>query len=160
MKKLLTVSAVVFLMIFTAGLATAKTPVSIFPFTGTGDLYSVTDVGVTATTTATITVHEASNGLFNGTIVYGTSPSQTTINFSAVLDSQGVYTFNGQIFAVGAAPSGSVSLVASETVTGGFTISKRKEPGSKHKDLAAAIEFKTLDASATSYAGLLFTEAQ
>jgi hypothetical protein len=156
MKKLLTVSAVVFLMIFTAGLATAKTPVSIFPFTGTGDLYSVTDVGVTATTTATITVHEASNGLFNGTIVYGTSPSQTTINFSAVLDSQGVYTFNGQtVVLVSPAPSVSVGIPGPVTVTGAFIITKEKEPGVKHKDLAAAIQFRTLG-NGESFAGFLF----
>ena len=169
MKKLLTVSAIVFLMIFTAGLATAKKVASIFPFTGTGELSSVSDTGVVgAATSATITVNEASNGLFNGTIVYGTSPSQTTINFSAVLDSEGRYTLNGLILAVDAAPSvsaapgGSVSLVAVEPVTGGFTISQHKTPSSpKHAKgvPAAAIGFRTLN-TGTTYSGLLFTEAE
>lgn len=158
MKKLLTVSAVVFLMIFTAGLATAKKPVSIFPFTGTGDLFSINDTGTTGTpVSATITVFET-DGLFYGTITYGS----TTFAFSAVLDSKGVYNFRGQTAAVDAAPKASVSpdpsvgIFATETVTGGFTISEQKVPGSKHKVLAAAIEFRTLDPFATSYAGILF----
>ena len=99
MKKLLTVSAVVFLMIFTAGLATAKAPVPIFPFTATGDISSVTDIGATATSTATITVNEV-DGLFHGTIAIASSG--ITIDFSAVLDSEGVYTFKGQTVVVDA----------------------------------------------------------
>jgi hypothetical protein len=145
MKKLLIISAVVFLVIFTAGLATAKTVGPTFPFTGTGDLFSVSDTGVVgATTSATITVNEASNGLFWGTIVIA-SPS-VTINFSAVLDSQGVYTFNG---------SGDDGDV---TALGSFIITKEKEPGIKHKDFAAAIQFKTLGIvlPGGSWAGILF----
>ena len=42
MKILITVSAVVFLMILTTGLATAKkVPVPTFPFTATGDTFRV-----------------------------------------------------------------------------------------------------------------------
>lgn len=160
MKKLLTVSAVVFLMIFTAGLATAKAPVPIFPFTATGDISSVTDIGATATSTATITVNEV-DGLFHGTIAIASSG--ITIDFSAVLDSEGVYTFKGQTVVVDAVHAGLVGITVSEAVTGAFTISKHKNPAlPKHSKevLAAAIGFRTQDPSATSYAGLLFTEAE
>jgi hypothetical protein len=156
MKKLLTISAVVFLMIFTAGLAAAKKPVVSFPFTGTGDLVSINDTGATGTpVSATITVNKT-GGLFWGTIVYGT----TTIQFSAVQDISGVYSFTGQTVPATAAsdvaPAIRLAVFATETVTGAFTISEQKEPGSKHKVFAAAIEFMTLDPFATSYAGLLF----
>ncbi len=161
MKKLLTVSAVVFLMIFTAGLAAAKAPVSIFPFTGTGDIISVTDTGVTGgPLSATITVNEV-DGLFYGTIVYGS----TQINFSAVRDSSGVYTFKGQTVSLTAssdvslAPAIRLAVSVTDPVQGAFTISKQKNPAlPKHAKevLAAAIGFRTLDPLATSYAGLLF----
>jgi hypothetical protein len=161
MKKFLTVSVVVFLMIFTAGLATAKAPVPIFPFTATGDLFSVTSAGTTGgPLSATITVNEA-GGLFYGTIVIASSG--ITIDFSAVLDSEGVYTLNGQTVVVDAARAGLVGITVSETVTGAFTISKHKNPAlTKHAKevLAAAIELRTLDPLATSYAGLLYTEAE
>jgi hypothetical protein len=122
-----------------------------------GDLFSVSDTGVVgATTSATITVNEASNGLFWGTIVYGATGSQTTVDFSAVLDSQGVYTFNGQtVVLVSPAPSVSVGIPGPVTVTGAFIITKEKEPGVKHKDLAAAIQFRTLG-NGESFAGFLF----
>ncbi len=157
MKKLLTVSAVILLMIFTAGLSTASAASAVF-FGGAGNLFSVTDAGETATTTATITVNEA-GGLFYGTITIA-SPA-TTIDFSAVLDSKGVYTFNGQIVEiVSPAPAASAGI-AIANVEGAFTISKHKNPVlAKHakKVLAAAIEFKTLG-TGESYAGLLFNEA-
>jgi hypothetical protein len=159
MKKLLTVSAVILLMIFTAGLSTASAASAVF-FGGAGNLFSVTDAGETATTTATITVNEAGGGLFYGTITIA-SPA-TTIDFSAVLDSKGVYTFNGQIVEiVSPAPAASVGI-AFANVEGAFTISKHKNPVlAKHakKVLAAAIEFKTLG-TGESYAGLLFNEAE
>lgn len=145
MKKLITISAIVFLMIFTAGLATARTVGPTFPFTGVGDLFSLSDTGVVETTTsATIIVNEASNGLFWGTIVYGASGSQTTVDFSAVLDSQGVYSFSGR-----------TTDTFPFTVTGSFIITKESEPGIKHKDLAALIEFRTLG-TGMSFAGTLF----
>jgi len=160
MKKLLTVSAVVLLMIFTAGLSTATAASAVF-FGGTGNLISLTDLGSPPTTTATITVNEASNGLFYGTIVI-TSPA-TTIDFSAVRDSTGAYIFNGQTVTVDSAPTASVGTPAPVIVKGAFTISNHKNPAlPRHAKavLAAAIEFSTLDPSATSYAGLLFNEAE
>ena len=141
MKKLPTISAVVFLMVFTAGLASAKTPALSFPFMATGDLVSVTDGGTTGgPVSATITVHEVS-GLFWGTIVLETSPTITTIDFSAVKDLSGVYSFNGVV--VGTTP-------ANIPVQGAFVISIHKVPVLNTKVNAAAIEFGTL---ATSTAG-------
>jgi len=143
MKKLLTISAVVFLMIFTAGLATAKAPVSIYPFVGTGDLFSLSDTGVPgAVTSAQITIYEV-DGLFWGTIVYGS----TTIEFSAVQDVNGAFSLNGVV--VGTTP-----LVP---VRGGYVISKQKEPGVRHKAPAVSIEFGTL---ATSTAGTATTAGE
>ena len=142
MKKLLTIGAIVFLMIFTAGLATAKTTAPLFPFTGTGDLFSISDTGTPgAVVSATITITEV-DGLFWGTIVYGS----TTINFSAVHDVTGAYSLNG--------------VVASDNspVQGGFVISLQKEPGIKHKVNAASIEFGILGGTdiGWSFAGVLF----
>ena len=74
MKILITVSAVVFLMIFTTGLATAKKPpVPTFPFfILTGEVVSVTDTGVEdAPSFTSIYIYEASNGLFWGAIFPG-----------------------------------------------------------------------------------------
>jgi hypothetical protein len=163
MKKLLTVSAVVLLMIFTAGLAAAKAPVSIFPFTGTGDIFSVTDTGVTGgPLSATITVNEV-DGLFYGTIVLATLGFE--IDFSAVRDSSGVYAFKGQTVSltassdVSVAPAVRLAALLTDPVQGAFTISKQKNPAlPKHAKevLAATIGFRTLDPLATSYAGLLF----
>ena len=92
MKKFLTISAVVFLMVFTAGFATAKkVPFPVFPFTGTGDVFSVTNTGTLGgATAATITINNA-DGLFWGTLVFGA----ITVEFSAVEDSSGVFTLNG-----------------------------------------------------------------
>jgi hypothetical protein len=61
MRKLLIGSAIVFLMIFTAGLATAAQSASLFPFTTTtGTLYFVSGTGtVTSDTTAAITLNQA-----------------------------------------------------------------------------------------------------
>ena len=114
MKILTTVSTVVFLMILTTGLATAKkVPVPTFPFTATGVTYYVYSTGPPVGEFLTdITVYEASNGLFYGTITWG--PSQ--IVFSAAQDSSGVYNFNGL-------ESGTY------TVTGTFTITYVKHHG-------------------------------
>ncbi len=150
MKILTTVSAVVFLMILTASLATAKKPVLTFPFTGTGDLFSITDGGNTGgPLSATITVNET-GGLFWGTIAYGPN----TINFSAVHDVNGTYSLNGIVEGT-AVP-----------VQGGFVISLQKVPGLKAKAFAASIEFGTLATFASgspvvtnagqSFAGVLF----
>jgi len=142
MKKLLTISAVVFLMIFTAGLSTAKkTTAPLFPFTGVGDLFSISDTGTPgAVTSATINITEV-DGLFYGTIVYGS----TTINFSAVHDVTGAYSLNG-VTGDGSA------------VQGGFVISLQKEPGISHKVNAASIEFGILGGAdiGWSFAGVLF----
>ena len=61
MRKLLTGSVIVFLMIFTAGLATAVQTASVFPFiTTTGTLYFVSGTGaVTSDARATITINQA-----------------------------------------------------------------------------------------------------
>ena len=145
MKKLLTISAVVFLMIFTAGLAPAKTAAPVFPFTGTGDLFSISDTGTPGgLVAATINITEV-DGLFYGTIVYGA----TTIQFSAVRDVNGAFSLNGVVEGT-AVP-----------VQGGFVISLQKEPGIKHKVLAVSIEFGTLGTGTgatigDSFAGVLF----
>ncbi len=115
MKILTTISAVVFFMILTTGLATAKTPVPTFPFTATGVtsalLYTGAELGPYSTD---ITVNEASNGLFFGTINWGGNP----IVFSAAKDSSGVYNLNGL-------------LSGTYTVTGTFTITYVKHKGFK-----------------------------
>ncbi len=150
MRKLLTIGAVVFLMVFTAGLATAKKPVLTFPFTGTGDLFSITDGGNTGgPLSATITVNET-GGLFWGTIAYGS----TRINFSAVHDANGTYSLNGIVEGTPV------------PVQGAFVISLQKVPGLKAKAFAATIEFGTLASFASgspvvtnageSFAGVLF----
>jgi hypothetical protein len=145
MKKLLTISAVVFLMVFTAGLASAKTPVVSFPFTGTGDLFTMTDTGTAGgPISTTITVHEVS-GLFWGTIVLATSPTATTIQFSAVRDVSGAFSFNGVV--EGSTPP--------QAIQGGFVISQQKVPGLKTKVFAASIEYGALGLG-ESWAGVLF----
>ena len=135
MKILTTVSAVVFLMILTTGLATAKkVPVPTFPFTATGDIFSVSDGGVAGVPFSTdITVYEAGNGLFWGTITFGT----TTIEFSAVKDSSGVYTLNGQL------------NPGTLTVIGKFTITYVK-----HEGFEAAIQWD-YPGIGSSFAGTL-----
>ncbi|MGO9311883.1 MAG: hypothetical protein ACLQDI_04000 [Syntrophobacteraceae bacterium] len=143
MKKFLTISAVVFLMVFTAGFATAKkVPFPVFPFTGTGDVFSVTNTGTLGgATVATITVNNA-DGLFWGTLVFGA----ITVEFSAVEDSSGVFTLNG-IETIG----------GSAIVQGAFIIAKEKEPGIKGKIPAVAIQFRILGVPGTpSYAGFLY----
>ncbi len=113
MKILNTVSAVVFLMILTTGLATAKkVPVPTFPFVATGDTFVVGDTGAVVEKQTVITVYEAGNGLFYGTIDWGGNP----IVFSAAKDSSGVYNLNG-------IESGAY------TVTGAFTITYVKKKG-------------------------------
>ena len=114
MKILTTVSTVVFLMILTTGLATAKkVPVPTFPFTATGVIPYVIDTGfVLGPYSTDITVNEASNGLFFGTINWGGNP----IVFSAAKDSSGVYNLNGL-------------LGGTFTVTGTFTITYVKHKG-------------------------------
>ena len=134
MKILITVSAVVFLMILTTGLATAKkVPVPTFPFTATGDTFRVNASGNVFKYPTEVTVYEI-DGLFYGTINFGAA----TIAFSAVLDSAGVYTLHG-IEIVGGALS----------VTGKFTITYVK-----HKGFETAIQFGTIG-SGESFAGTL-----
>jgi hypothetical protein len=143
MKKLLTISAVVFLLIFTAGFATAKrVPFPVFPFTGVGDVFSVTNTGTLGgATAANITVNNA-DGLFWGTLVFGA----ITVEFSAVEDSSGVFTLNG-IETIG----------GSATVQGAFIIAREKEPGIRGKVPAVAIQFRILGVAGTpSYAGFLY----
>src|SRR5208283_1706948 len=114
MKILTTVSAVVFLMILTTGLATAKKPpVPTFPFTATGVTPYVTDDGSVGEVLPVITVDKASNGLFYGTISFDISK----IAFSAALDSFGVYNLNG------------IQTPGNFTVTGKFTITYVKHHG-------------------------------
>ncbi len=114
MKILTTVSAVVFFMILTTGLATAKKPpVPTFPFTATGVTPFVTDDGSVGEVLSVITVNKAGNGLFYGTINYGISQ----IAFSAVLDSAGFYNLNG------------IQSPGNFTVTGAFTITYVKHHG-------------------------------
>ena len=116
MKILITVSAVVFLMILTTGLATAKkVPVPTFPFTATGDTFLVEDTGAMDEQLSVITVYEAGNGLFYGTIDWGGIP----IVFSAAKDSSGVYNLNG----IESPGTGNF------TVTGKFTITYVKKKG-------------------------------
>jgi hypothetical protein len=113
MKILTTISAVVFLMILTTGLAAAKKPpVPTFPFTATGFTFYVTDTGTETEDTTDITVYEAGNGLFNGTIYWNSYP----IPFAAALDSAGVYNLNGE-------------YLSSYPVTGKFTITYVKHKG-------------------------------
>ena len=113
MKILTTISAVVFLMILTAGLATAKkVPVPTFPFTATGVTSFVYDTGAVGGPLSTdITVNEA-DGLFYGTINWNGVP----IPFSAAKDSSGVYNLNG-------------IEISTYTVTGTFTITYVKKTG-------------------------------
>ena len=136
MKILTTVSAIVFLMILTTGLATAKkAPVPAFPFFATGDVVSVTDAGVEdAPVSTTIYIYEAGSGLFWGAFF----PGSLGFSFSAVQDSSGVYTLNG-VQTVGGALS----------VTGKFTITYVKKKG-----FETAIQFATLG-NGISYTGTL-----
>jgi hypothetical protein len=139
MKKLLTISAVVFLMVFTAGLATAKTPALTFPYTAVGDLFSISDTGTVGTVvSATLTVDTA-EGLYYGTIV----TSSFTISYSAVL-AAGVYTFTGLI---------TTGTGAGDAVHGAFVITYEKIPGIKKasKEYIAAIQFGNA-VTAESYA--------
>jgi hypothetical protein len=126
MKILTTVSAVVFLMILTTGLATAKkVPVPTFPFTATGDFSIVRDTGVVEEgVMSAITVNDAGNGLFWGIILLDSS---LVIDFSAVRDSSGVYTLNG------------IDSGGKVTVAGAFTITYVK-----HKGFVATIQLRTL----------------
>ena len=113
MKILITVSAVVFLVILTTGFATAKKPpVPTFPFFATGVTSYVSDSGTVGSEPTDITVYDAGNGLFWGTINW----SIEEIVFSAVLDSAGVYNLNGI----------ETGLYA---VTGKFTITYVKKQG-------------------------------
>ena len=146
MKILTTVSAVVFLMILTASLATAKKPVLTFPFTGTGDVFFVDAFGAEGGPfPANITVNRTSNGLFYGTIVYDSPPA--TIDFAAVRDSSGGYTLNGVIVPVATPP-----LI----IQGTLVISLQKPPGLKTKVYAAAIQFWVLNGDTFSFAGILY----
>lgn len=103
MKKLLTGTAIVFLMILTAGMASAHNN---FPFNGTGTLYFIDNTGsATVQTDAAITVDRVSPGtlphgvaktLYYGTLTY-TDPvaGPTTVDFTAVPGAGGVYLLNG-----------------------------------------------------------------
>ncbi len=125
MKILTTVSAVVFLMILTTGLATAKKPpVPTFPFVATGATSFVTDNGGVGEELSVITVNKASNGLFYGTIDFGGAQ----IVFSAAQDSAGFYNLNG----IQTGPF---------TVIGKFTITYVKSKGFKGFEVAIQWEY-------------------
>ncbi len=113
MKILTTISAVVFLMILTTGLATAKkVPVPTFPFTATGVTSYVIPTGsVFGPYSTDMTIKEI-DGLFYGTITWDGIP----IVFSAAKDSSGVYNLYG--FYSSTVP-----------ITGTFTITYVKKTG-------------------------------
>jgi hypothetical protein len=100
MRKLLIGSAVVFLMIFTAGLATALQSASLFPFiTTTGTLYFVSGTGtVTSDATATITLNQATvttgepTNFFSGTLTL-TPVASTPLTFDIAATSDWGDTF-------------------------------------------------------------------
>ncbi len=100
MRKLLIGSAVVFLMIFTAGLATAVQTAPVFPFTTTtGTLYFVSGTGtVTSDATATITLNQATvtsgepTNFFWGTLTL-TPVTGTPLTFDIAATSEGGDTF-------------------------------------------------------------------
>ena len=105
MRKMLIGSAIVFLMIFTAGLTTAWQPASLFPFTAsTGTLYFISRTGTVTSdnTTAKITLNEATvttgepTNFFWGTLEL-TPVTGTTLTFdiAATRDEQGVFHITG-----------------------------------------------------------------
>ncbi len=155
MKKLVTVSAIVFFMIFTAGLATAKTPTPFFPFAGAGDFESSTTAGVlTSPITGSITVNEVNGSLgflWFGTLTWGS----TTANFSAVSDapyvsgtpkSTVVFTFTG------------LTTTNSNPVHGAFTFGKAKDPSDNDRPVEAAFVTLFIPSTGDSFAGTLFTD--
>ncbi|MGA2403804.1 MAG: hypothetical protein ABSG91_19205 [Syntrophobacteraceae bacterium] len=108
MKKLLVGSAIIFLMSFTAGLATAAPPVKNCTTANPckGNLWFVNDAGtVTEETNASITINGVAKGtlpndvartLFFGTLSF-TDPvaGATVVNFSAVSGLGGFFSLNG-----------------------------------------------------------------
>jgi hypothetical protein len=106
MRKVFISGAVIFLMIFTAGLATATEPASIFPFTTTtGTLYFISNAGTVTSdaTTATITLKEATvttgepTNLFWGTLAFtpASGGALLTFDIAATRGEEGVFHITG-----------------------------------------------------------------
>jgi hypothetical protein len=110
MRKLLIGSTIVFLLIFTAGLASADGPAKItFPFTTItgGTLYFISDLGVvtsdstTPTTPLTITIYQATvttgepTNLFYGTLKMNPGAGLLTINFAATQEDANLFHITG-----------------------------------------------------------------
>ncbi len=118
MRKLLIGSAIVFLVIFTAGLATAGQSAALFPFTTTtGTLYFISGTGtVTSDTTATITLNEATvtsgepTNLFWGTLTL-TPVTGTPLTFDIAATSEG-----GGLFRITGSTTSGASLSAEGTL--------------------------------------------
>jgi hypothetical protein len=154
MKKLVTVSAIVFFMIFTAGLATARAA-SLFPFSGHGDLESSTDLGaLNSPLKGTITVDEVagSNGfLYNGVLTWTTAPSggkTITAHYSAVSDTgnyKGVFTFTGLTTA--STPA---------TVQGSFVFEEAQDPNDNYEVQEAVLIQFFLPSAGISFTGPIF----
>jgi len=161
MKKLVTVSAIVFLMIFTAGLTTAKatTPPPFFPFSGSGDFESSTTTGsLTFPITGTITVKEVSGSLgflWFGTITWGL----TTANFSAVSNA----AYSGTLAPKSTLAFNFTGLTTASTpvpVQGAFTFGVAEDPSDKDKNVEAAFVRLSVPSTGDSFSGTLFTTAE